>query len=231
MAQRRVSRSRPPSNALRREAPADTAVRARRIVAALRRAYPDAECALHHTNTLELLVATILSAQCTDERVNQVTPALFSRFPDAAALARADEREVEEYVRPTGFFRNKSRALVGLGRALVERHGGQVPDRMEDLVQLPGVGRKTANVVLGTWFGQPAIAVDTHVTRVANRLALTREPDPVKIETDLGRLLPESQWTFLSHALIWHGRRVCAARRPACDTCVLRPDCPFPGSV
>jgi endonuclease-3 len=183
---------------------------------------------LHHTNALELLAATILSAQCTDERVNQVTPELFRTFPDATALARADAREVERIVRPTGFFRNKARALIGLGRDLVGRHGGEVPDRMDDLVRLPGVGRKTANVVLGTWFGRPAIPVDTHVTRVANRLALTRSADPPRIESDLQALIPESAWTFTSHALIWHGRRVCAARRPACERCVLRPHCPFP---
>jgi len=233
MPERRVPRPIPTKRtaralAARAEAPSVTAERARRIVRELRRAYRDADCALDHTNALELLVATILSAQCTDERVNQVTPALFRRFPDAAALARADEREVEEYVRPTGFFRNKARALVALGRALIERHGGEVPDRMEDLVQLPGVGRKTANVVLGTWFGRAAIPVDTHVTRVAGRLALTDEQDPVKIEADLRALLPETTWTFASHALIWHGRLVCHARRPACERCALRADCPFP---
>jgi endonuclease III len=210
---------------------AATAERARHIVRELRRTYADADCALHHTNALELLVATILSAQCTDERVNQVTPALFRRFPSAAAYARADEREVEDLVRPTGFFRNKSRALVGLGRALVERHGGEVPDRMEHLVELPGVGRKTANVVLGTWFGQPAIPVDTHVTRVAGRLELTSSDDPLKIEADLQALLPEAQWTFASHALIWHGRRVCQARRPACERCTLRAHCPYPARL
>ncbi len=210
---------------------AATAERARLIVRELRRTYADADCALDHTNALELLVATILSAQCTDERVNQVTPALFRRFESAADYARADEREVEDLVRPTGFFRNKARALVALGRALVERHGGEVPDRMEHLVELPGVGRKTANVVLGTWFGRPAIPVDTHVTRVAGRLELTSSDDPLKIEADLQALLPEAQWTFASHALIWHGRRVCQARRPACERCTLRAHCPYPARL
>jgi endonuclease III len=211
--------------------PAPARERLRPIVRELHRAYADADTALAHSNALELLVATILSAQCTDERVNQVTPALFRRFPGAADYARADEREVEELVRPTGFFRNKARSIVALGRALVERHGGDVPDRMEDLVRLPGVGRKTANVVLGTWFGKAAIPVDTHVTRVAGRLELTASDDPVKIEADLQALLPRSEWTFVSHALIWHGRRVCQARRPACERCTLRAHCPYPARV
>jgi endonuclease-3 len=206
----------------------DLTRRARRIVRALRRDYADADCALRHSGALELLVATILSAQCTDERVNQVTPALFRRFPTAADYARADRAELEDLIRPTGFFRNKARSIQGLGHALVERHGGQVPDRMEELVELPGVGRKTANVVLGTWFGQPAIPVDTHVARVSGRLELTRHEDPVKIEQDLARLVPRQDWTFTSHALIWHGRRVCRARRPLCEACGLRPDCPWP---
>jgi endonuclease III len=204
---------------------------AARILDTLEQAHPEARCALHYRSAFELSVATILSAQCTDERVNQVTPALFRRFPGAADYARADEREVEELVRPTGFFRNKARSIVALGRALVEHHGGEVPDRMEDLVRLPGVGRKTANVVLGTWFGKAAIPVDTHVTRVAGRLELTASDDPVKIEADLQALLPRSEWTFVSHALIWHGRRVCQARRPACERCTLRAHCPYPARV
>jgi len=206
--------------------------RARRIVRGLRKLYADADCALHHGSALQLLVATILSAQCTDERVNQVTPALFRRYPDAGALASADLADLEEAVRPTGFFRNKARSLKGLGEALVERHGGEVPARMDELVRLPGVGRKTANVLLGTWFGEPAIPVDTHVTRLANRMQLTTHPrDAVKIELDLQRVLPRGEWTFASHALIWHGRRVCKARNPDCDACPLAPDCPFPASA
>jgi endonuclease-3 len=210
------------------DAAAALRARARRLVRALRVLHGDAACALHHGSALELLVATILSAQCTDERVNQVTPSLFRRFPSAADYARANPAQLEALIRPTGFFRNKARSLIGLGRALVAEHGGEVPDRMEALVRLPGVGRKTANVLLGTWFGQPAIPVDTHVTRLASRLGLTRETDAVRIERDLRALLPESDWTFASHALIWHGRRVCRARRPDCAGCALAPDCPFP---
>ncbi len=213
---------------LDRESPAERKARARRIVRGLHRLYPDADCALHHRSAFELLVATILSAQCTDERVNQVTPVLFRRYPAAAALAAAKLPELEDLIRPTGFFRNKARSLVKLGQALVERHGGEVPDRMELLVKLPGVGRKTANVLLGTWFGVPGIAVDTHVKRLTHRrLELTAETDPVKIELALQRLLPEKDWTFASHALIWHGRRVCNARKPDCASCGIRRECFF----
>lgn len=207
---------------------AELRARARRIVRRLRTLYRDADCALDHSGPLELLVATILSAQCTDERVNRVTPELFRRYPTAEDYATADPEELEERIRSTGFFRNKSKSLLGLGRALIERHDGEVPDRMEPLVELPGVGRKTANVLLGTWFGRPAIPVDTHVTRLAGRLELTTEKDPVKIEFALQRLLAERDWTFSSHALIWHGRRVCAARKPDCESCTLAVDCPFP---
>ncbi|HEX5043466.1 MAG TPA: endonuclease III [Candidatus Polarisedimenticolaceae bacterium] len=202
--------------------------RAGRITATLHALYPDATCALTHESALQLLVATILSAQCTDERVNQVTPALFRAYPDARALAEADAAALEAMIRPTGFFRNKTRSLIGLGQALVARHGGRVPDNMEDLAALPGVGRKTANVVLGTWFGKPAIPVDTHVTRLAGRLELTDETDAVRIEQDLMQLLPPPEWTFFSHALIWHGRRICKALRPRCPACGLRPQCPWP---
>jgi endonuclease-3 len=194
----------------------------------LRNQYADADCALRHRSALELLVATILSAQCTDERVNQVTPRLFAKYRNAADYASANLSALQEDIRSTGFYQNKAKALVGMGKALLERHAGEVPDRMPDLVQLPGVGRKTANVILGTWFGKPAIPVDTHVQRLAGRLDLTRETDPFKIEADLMTLLPETDWTFASHALIWHGRRVCAARTPACHRCSLRSDCPFP---
>ena len=212
----------------KRETSAELGARALRIVRGLRKLHPDATCALHHTNALELLVATILSAQCTDERVNQVTPALFRKHKSAAAYAFAHVQELEEMIRPTGFFRAKARSLIGMGRDLVERHGGQVPGRLEDLVALSGVGRKTANVVLGTWFGKSAIFVDTHVGRLAGRLLLSRETDPTKIEFDLMELLPRKDWTFTSHALIWHGRRICKARNPACDACGLRKDCPWP---
>jgi endonuclease-3 len=211
-----------------RRKPSPLATRARRIVRGLRKLYPDADCALHHSDALELLVATILSAQCTDERVNQVTPQLFRRYPTANDYAEADPAELEERIRSTGFFRNKAKSIMGLGRALVDAHGGEVPDRMEELVELPGVGRKTANVLLGTWFGQAAIPVDTHVTRLANRLELTSEKDAVKIEFVLQDLLPKKDWTFSSHALIWHGRRVCKARKPACEDCGIASDCPFP---
>ena len=202
--------------------------RVARIVTGLRRLYADAGCALRHSSALELLVATILSAQCTDERVNQVTPGLFRRYKTAADYATADPAELEDRIRPTGFFRNKAKSLIGLGQALGREHGGAVPRGMDELVRLPGVGRKTANVVLGTWFGEAAIAVDTHVKRLVGRLGLTRETDPDKIELALQRILPEADWTFTSHALIWHGRRVCHARRPACATCGLATDCPFP---
>jgi len=210
------------------ETPRRRKARAARIVRGLRRLYSDADCALNHTGPLELLVATILSAQCTDERVNMVTPALFARYGDAQAYAEADPAELEEMIRSTGFFRNKARSLIGLGKALTERHAGRVPDEMEALVELPGVGRKTANVLLGTWFGKPAIPVDTHVTRLVRRMELSENSDPLKIEYDLQALLPAEDWTFGSHALIWHGRRICNARKPNCEGCALRPDCPFP---
>ncbi len=202
--------------------------RAQRLIRSLRARYADADCALTHADALQLLVATILSAQCTDERVNQVTPALFERYRHAADYAEANPDEMENQIRPTGFFRNKTKSLIGLGNALVERYGGEVPDDIDSLVELPGVGRKTANVLLGTWFGQPAIPVDTHVKRLANRLELTHQNDPVKIERDLQQFFPRNDWTFSSHALILHGRQVCNARRPQCADCDLRDDCPFP---
>jgi len=213
----------------KRETVAERKKRARRIVRGLKHLHPDAECALRHTDALQLLMATILSAQCTDERVNGVTPALFRVYPDAHALADAEPEQLEELIRATGFFRAKARSLKGLGQALVATHDGQVPETMDELVKLPGVGRKTANVILGTWFGQPAITVDTHVARLSGRLGLTKQRDAVKIERDLQQILPSEDWTATSHALIWHGRRVCKARKPACETCGLRRDCPFPG--
>lgn len=210
-----------------RESAAERAARTRRIVARLKRAYPDARCALDHRTPYELLVATILSAQCTDARVNQVTPALFARYPTPADLARADPADVESMIRSTGFFRNKTRSLLGMARAVVERHGGMVPSTMEELRVLPGVGRKTANVVLGNAFGiDEGIVVDTHVTRLSRLLGLSRHSDPLKIEQDLMALVPRKDWTLLSHLLIFHGRQVCIARRPRCGTCVLADLCP-----
>jgi endonuclease-3 len=214
-----------------RESAADSKKRARRIARKLHTLYPDAETALDHASALELLVATILSAQCTDARVNQVTPRLFRDYRTAADYAEADVEKLEDLIRSTGFFRQKTRSLVKLGKGLVDDFGGEVPNRLEDLVKLPGIGRKTANVVLGTWFGIPGITVDTHVKRLAGRLGLTRHTDPVKIEFDLMELLPKKEWTFGSHALIWHGRRVCKARKPACTECGLAPDCPWPSKT
>lgn len=198
----------------------------RQVVARLRRMYPDAGCELHHGNALQLLVATILSAQCTDERVNRVTPALFRKYPDAAAYAGATAAELEADIRSTGFFRNKARSLMGLGRELCARFGGEVPRTMDELVTLPGVGRKTANVLLATIHGDPSIIVDTHVKRLAGRLGLSQDEDPEQIERDLWGVLPRKDWTFSSQALIWHGRRVCHARHPACAGCALADVCP-----
>jgi endonuclease-3 len=189
--------------------------------------YPDAHCALDFSNAFELLCATILSAQCTDKRVNMVTPALFVRYPNAVALSAAHQSEVEEIIRTTGFFRNKARSLIGMATGLMERHGSEVPADMDALVQLPGVGRKTANVILGNAFGRnDGIVVDTHVTRLSNRLALTTGTDAVKIEQALIPLFPQAYWTMLSHLLIEHGRQVCDARTPRCSDCVLADICP-----
>ena len=189
--------------------------------------YPDAHCALDFRNAFELLCATILSAQCTDKRVNLVTPALFARYADAASLAAARQEDVEEIIRSAGFFRSKAKSLIGMATGLVERHGGAVPADMDALVTLPGVGRKTANVILGNAFGRnDGIVVDTHVTRLSNRLALTSETDAVKIEQALMRLFPRERWTMLSHLLIEHGRQVCDARRPRCGDCLLSDVCP-----
>jgi endonuclease-3 len=206
---------------------ADRNAWAREVLRRLKKAYPDATCALEHRTPFELLVATILSAQCTDVRVNMVTPALFATYPTARSLAEADQADVEELIRSTGFFRNKARNLIGMARALVERHGGEVPADMEALRVLPGVGRKTANVVLGNAFGMNVgVTVDTHVARLTKLLGLTRHTDPIKIERDLMDLVPRKDWTLVSHLLIWHGRQVCIARRPRCDECVLRHGCP-----
>jgi endonuclease-3 len=189
--------------------------------------YPDAHCALDFTNPFELLCATILSAQCTDKRVNMVTPALFARYPNAAALAAARQEDVEEIIKSTGFFRSKAKSLIGMAQGIVAKHGGEVPAEMEALVQLPGVGRKTANVILGNAFGlNEGVVVDTHVTRLANRLALTTESDAVKIEQALIPLFARERWTMVSHLLIEHGRQVCDARKPHCVDCVLADICP-----
>ncbi|MEU6645066.1 endonuclease III [Saccharomonospora sp. NPDC046836] len=193
-------------------------------------AYPNAHCELDFTTPLELLVAVILSAQCTDQRVNEVTPALFARYRTAAAYAGADRIELEELIRPTGFYRNKATSLMGLGAALVERHDGEVPGTLADLVRLPGVGRKTANVVLGEAFDVPGITVDTHFGRLVRRWGWTSDEDPVKVENEVGELIPRKEWTMLSHRVIFHGRRVCHARKPACGACPLAVDCPSYGT-
>jgi endonuclease-3 len=192
-------------------------------------AYPDAHCELDFTTPLELAVATILSAQCTDVRVNQVTPTLFARYPDAAAYAAADRDELEGIIRSTGFYRNKANSIIGLGQALCERFGGQLPGRLADLVELPGIGRKTANVILGNAFDVPGITVDTHLGRLARRFGWTAETDPVKVELELMSLFPRRSWTMLSHRMIFHGRRCCHARNPACGAGPLARLCPSYG--
>jgi endonuclease-3 len=196
------------------------------VVRALEGQYPEARCELDFTSPFELLVATVLSAQCTDQKVNEVTPGLFARYPNAEALASSDVADVEEAIRPTGFFRQKAATLQGIARNLCDRFGGEVPAVLEDLVALPGVGRKTANVVLGEAFGIPGIAVDTHVLRVARRLGWTTETDPVKVERDLMARIPEARWTRVSQLVIWHGRRRCHTRKPACGACTLATWCP-----
>jgi endonuclease-3 len=206
------------------------APRAREILVRLRREYPDARCALEHRDAFELLCATILSAQCTDARVNLVTPDLFRKYPTPAALAGARQPDVEEIIRSAGFFRTKARSLIGMAQALVTDHGGAVPRTMDQLRQLPGVGRKTANVVLGNAYGiNEGVTVDTHVARLSYRLGLTRHTDPVKIELDLMPLVPREDWALVSHLFIFHGRRICVARRPRCPECVLADLCPSAG--
>jgi endonuclease-3 len=202
---------------------------ARRIVRILARLYPDARCALDYTNPLELLIATILSAQCTDVRVNMVTPALFARYLHAEDYASADPRELEKLIQSTGFFRNKARNIIACCQQIVEKHDGKVPSTMEELNPLPGVGRKTANVLLGNAFDVPGITVDTHVGRLSRRLGLTTETDPVKVERDLMRLIPKKEWTMFSHRMIFHGRQVCFARKPNCEGCALNTICPRVG--
>jgi endonuclease III len=200
--------------------------RVRKIRKVLARLYPGAHCALNHDNALQLLIATILSAQCTDVRVNLVTPALFKRYPDAQAFADADQGDLEKAIQSTGFFRNKARNIKACCKILVEQHSGQVPASLEQLVPLPGIGRKTANVILGNAFGVPGITVDTHVGRLSRRLGLTTEEDPVKVEFALMKLVPRKEWTMFSHRLIFHGRQICFARKPLCSQCALADLCP-----
>ncbi|WP_219420131.1 endonuclease III [Pseudonocardia nigra] len=192
--------------------------------------HPDAHCELDFTTPLELAVATILSAQCTDQRVNEVTPELFARYRSALDYAQADRTELEEMIRPTGFFRNKTNSLIGLGTAVVEKHDGSLPHTLEELVALPGIGRKTANVILGNAFDIPGITVDTHFGRLVRRWGWTQEEDPVKVEHAVGALVPKRDWTIVSHEVIFHGRRVCHARKPACGACTLSADCPAYGA-
>lgn len=205
--------------------------RARRVNRTLAQTYPDAHAELDYSNPLELLVATVLSAQTTDARVNMVTPALFAAYPSAQAYASANQAEVEEIIRSTGFFRSKAGNLIGLGQALVADHGGEVPVEIDALVKLPGVGRKTAHVVRGNAFGLPGLTVDTHFQRLSKRLGLTQETDPVKIERAVGELIEKREWTMFSHRIIFHGRRVCHARKAACGACPIAWDCPSFGLV
>lgn len=219
---------------LPRETAAQRQARALRILAALRQAHHDTTTALHHRSAYELLVATILSAQCTDERVNLVTPDLFRRYPDARSLTGADPAELEAAIRSTGFFRNKTKSLLGMAQMVRDEFGGEIPQTMDKLLRLPGVARKTANCVLGTWYRKnEGIVVDTHVGRIAERLGLTpsarNSKDAERIERDLMELFPQEAWTFLAHALILHGRRICTARKPKCAACPLAADCPSAG--
>lgn len=210
-----------------KEGPEQKRERSKVILKRLKKEYPDAKCALIHDNPYQLIVATILSAQCTDARVNMVTPALFKKYPDAEHLADAKQEELEDMIKSTGFFRNKTKSLLGMANGVVENHQGEIPDNMDDLVELPGVGRKTANVVLGNAFHKNiGVVVDTHVSRLSGRLGLTVQTDPVKIEQDLMELIPKKDWTIVSHLLIDHGRAVCKAPKPKCEICVLNDICP-----
>jgi endonuclease-3 len=211
------------------ESPLALTRRARRMNRVLASLYPHARCELDFSTPLELAVATILSAQCTDKRVNEVTPTLFRTYRNARDYAEADRAVLEEQIRPTGFFRNKATSLIGLGAALEERYGGEVPSRIEELVTLPGIGRKTANVILGNAFGVPGLTVDTHFGRLVRRFGWTDETDPVKVESAVAQLLPKSEWTMFSHRVIFHGRRVCHSRKPACGACALASLCPAYG--
>lgn len=227
-----MSRAQQPRKPRKKRAVRPARERMPEILARLKREYPDAHCALDHHDAFELLCATILSAQCTDARVNLVTPVLFARYPDAFALASAEQTDVEEIIRSTGFFRNKAKNLIAMAQALVAEHAGRVPSTMEQLRVLPGVGRKTANVVLGNAFGiNEGVTVDTHVGRLSRLLVLTKHEDPEKVERDLMKLVPQEDWALVSHLLIFHGRQVCIARRPRCAACVLNDLCPSAGFV
>lgn len=204
-----------------------TKQRITKITGILRRTYPDVKTALRHKNPVQLLVATILSAQCTDERVNRVTPTLFKKLPTAKDFAEVSLSDLEGMIRSTGFYRNKAKSIKACCTALVERHGGKVPDNIEDLVKLPGIGRKTANVILGSAFGIPGIVVDTHVKRVSQRIGFTKKSDPVRIEFDLMALIPKKDWIAFSHQMIWHGRALCQARKPKCPECPLLDLCDY----
>ncbi len=208
------------------EAPSEKKTRLLRVIEALKRAYPDAKCTLDFTTPHELLVAAILAAQCTDERVNEVTPGLFTRYPSVEAFAGADQSELEESVKPTGFFRNKTKAIIESARQITAEFGGKVPETIEELTTLSGVGRKTANLIVGVAYGKPAVIVDTHVKRVAARLGFTDETDPTKIEFDLIQLLPPEESTHFNHLIVAHGRSVCKAPTPSCEVCVVLDDCP-----
>jgi len=224
--QTKQSRARAGPGARQPESRDELAARAARLATRLANVYPEARISLNFETPWQCLVATILSAQCTDERVNRVTPDLFREIPDIAAMTAAPIEQIQRLILTTGFFRQKAKSLQTTARQIIERFGGEVPSRMEDLVTLTGVGRKTANVLLGHVFGQPGLVVDTHVRRLARRLGLTRESDPDKIELDLQKLLPPSEWTPFSMRLILHGRQVCSARGPRCEECTLGPDCP-----
>jgi len=223
---RAAARSKKPAAVKRAPGPGTDPGRVRAILKGLDEAYPAATCALNHENAFQLLISTILSAQCTDERVNQVTATLYKKYPDPKAFAYANPSELEQEIRPTGFFRNKTKSVMGASKKIVEEFHGHVPQSMEQLLTLPGVARKTANVVLGTAFGiASGIVVDTHVTRLAQRLDLTKNEDPKKIEQDLMAVIPKDHWILFSHQLIWHGRRVCQARKPKCIECNLEKLC------
>ena len=216
----------------RRESRAALQARLLDIIARLKRLYPDAHCELNYGNAFELLAATILSAQCTDVRVNMVTPELFRRWPDADTLAQANSSEVEDVIRSTGFFRNKAKSLIGMAQAVVANHDGRIPRTMAELRPLPGVGRKTANVILGNAFDtSEGVTVDTHVLRLSALLRISRATDPEKLEQELMHLVPRDDWAVVSHLLIWHGRRICIANRPKCEACVLNDICPSAGIV